>query len=67
MGEPGYIPPDNGPGGKIAAATALTAILVDENKDFVVELVDQHTQNKMKNNSAMSREVTRGINRDEEM
>ena len=43
-----------------AAATALTAILVDENKDFVVELVDQHTQNKMKNNSAMSREVTKG-------
>lgn len=43
-----------------AAATALTAILVDENKDFVFELVDQHTQNKMKNNSAMSREVTKG-------
>ena len=60
LGEPGHIPPDNGPKGKIAAVTALTAILVDENKDFVVDLVEQHTQNKVKDNSAMSREVTKG-------
>ena len=29
LGEPGYIPPDNGPGGKIAAIAGLAALAYD--------------------------------------
>ena len=34
LGEPGYIPPDNGPGGKIAAIAGLAALAYDNRQQY---------------------------------